>query len=66
VIKDGWRWMCSDDDFPIRQAHPIVLAWARFSLWACWGSFFTVKKVYISSYNEFTPNLMFYTHLGMR
>ena len=65
VIKGGWHWMCSDDDFPIRQVHPVVLAQARFSLWARWGSFFTVKKMYISSYNIFTPNLTFYMHLGM-
>jgi hypothetical protein len=50
--------------FPIRQAVPLGLAWARFCCWACCARFFIEKKVDCSKYSIFTCNLVFSKCLG--
>jgi hypothetical protein len=35
--------------FPIRQAVPVGLAWARICYWACWARFFIIQITYMSS-----------------
>ena len=58
---DGWQWMGSDDDFPIRQVLPVGLPWGT---WARLAWFFAVKKMYMSRYSLFTDNITFYIQLG--
>jgi hypothetical protein len=50
--------------FPIRQAVPVGLAWARICSWASWASFFMVKNVYMTIHSVFTPNILFFIRLG--
>jgi len=45
--------------FPIRQAVPAGLAWARFCSWARWARFFIEKKMYCSKYSISTYILLF-------
>ena len=52
--------------FPIRQAVPDGLAWARFCSWARWARFFIGKSMYCSRYNIFTYNALFYKCLSTR
>jgi hypothetical protein len=52
--------MCSRSPaFPIRQAVPVGLAWARFCCWARWAQFFIAKNMYYSRYNMYTCILPF-------
>ena len=46
--------------FPIRQAVPLGLAWARFCCWARWASFFMEKQMYYSRYNTYISILHIY------
>jgi hypothetical protein len=50
--------------FPIRQAVPDGLAWARFCCWARWARFFIEKTMYISKYNTYTSILPIYMAPG--
>ena len=50
--------------FQIRKVVPVVLARARFCSWARWGWFFIEKNMYMSRYNLFTYNILFYKSPG--
>jgi hypothetical protein len=52
--------------FPIRQAVPVGLAWARFCSWARWARIFIKKNVYCSNYSVFTYNLLCSKCIGRR
>ena len=52
--------------FPIRQPVPVGLARARFCWLGSLGSVFHGKKLYITSYNVLTCNVIFYIRPGRR
>ena len=54
------------NSFPIRQAVPVGLAWARFCCWARWDRIFIEKNVYCSTYSIFIYNILFYQCLSRR
>jgi hypothetical protein len=41
---DGWQWMGSDDDFPIRQVLPVGLPWGSFLHLGSFGLVFRSQK----------------------